>query len=312
MIPLWVVITISAAFLQNLRGYLQKEFQTEHGTLAATYARFCFGLPFAAIYATTLWIATKPESSSEAEVSFWSLLSSDFFLFALMGGVAQIFATLWLVILYRHRHFAVGTALSKTETIQTFLIGLIILGESVKAMPLAGILISLVGVILLSVTQSLNLREVKTSTLLDRTTLLGIGAGAGFGISAVSYRAASLALQDGNVLLRAAITLMVVLFIQTLLMGLWLAWQNREALYSFWRSPRSAVLIGLVSVLGSIGWFTAMTIQNAALVRALGQIELLFSFATAQLIFHQHATKREIIGILLLIAGLLLIIIPEG
>ena len=61
--------------------------------------------------------------------------------------------------------------------------------------------------------------------------------------------------------------------------------------------------------LASAGWFTAMTIQNAAYVRALGQIELVFTFAAAVFFFHERPTRTEVIGILLVIGGILLLLL---
>ncbi len=302
---------MAAAFLQNLRGYLQKEFQSDHGTLAATYARFGFGFPFALLYA--YWLLSLEAGSADVGAAHYAstLITAKTLAWGSLGAIAQIFATFWLVMLYRLRHFAVGTALSKTETIQTFVFGWIILGEGVGLLPFVGILVSLVAVLLLSSTTPIAAWRIDPSNWFSRSALLGIGAGAGFGISGVSYRAASLSLTDGGVFARAALTLALVLFIQTVLMGLWLAWRDRGAFKSFLAAPRQAVMIGIVSVLGSAGWFTAMTLQNAALVRALGQIELVFSFLTARFIMKQSARPTEVLGIAALIVGLLLIILPD-
>jgi uncharacterized membrane protein len=62
-------------------------------------------------------------------------------------------------------------------------------------------------------------------------------------------------------------------------------------------------------MLGSVGWFTAMTLQNAAYVRALGQIELVFTFLAAHLIFRESSTRLEVTGILLLVAGILILLL---
>lgn len=299
---------MAAAFLQNLRGYLQKEFQTTHGTLAATYARFCFGLPFAALYALLL---IGSEAQSDNPLAFGaSMVTVQSLIYCVLGGIAQIFATFWLVALYKLRHFAVGTALSKTETVQTFLVGWIVLGESIAPLPFLGIVVSFFAVLMLSVPGGLRSVTFDPAAWLTKSALLGLGAGAGFGVSAVCYRAASLSLSDGESFTRAALILFLVLAIQTALMGAWLAWRDREALASYIKAPRSALLIGLVSVVGSAGWFTAMTLQNAALVRALGQIELVFSFLTARFFLGQAASGREILGIVALVIGLLLIILP--
>jgi drug/metabolite transporter (DMT)-like permease len=52
-----------------------------------------------------------------------------------------------------------------------------------------------------------------------------------------------------------------------------------------------------------------MTIQNAAYVRALGQIELVFTFAAAVFFFHERPNRAEVLGIALVIAGLLILVL---
>jgi hypothetical protein len=41
-------------------------------------------------------------------------------------------------------------------------------------------------------------------------------------------------------------------------------------------------------MLASAGWFSAMTLQNAAYVKAVGQIELVFAFLASRLLRMQH------------------------
>ena len=62
-------------------------------------------------------------------------------------------------------------------------------------------------------------------------------------------------------------------------------------------------------MIGSAGWFTAMTIQNAAYVRALGQIELVFTFAASIFLFQEWPNRVEVAGILLVIGGILLLLL---
>ena len=72
---------------------------------------------------------------------------------------------------------------------------------------------------------------------------------------------------------------------------------------------RVSSLVGLTGMLGSVGWLTAMTLQNAAYVRALGQIELLFTFAASYLFFKERASRNELVGIAFVSAGILLLIL---
>ena len=70
-----------------------------------------------------------------------------------------------------------------------------------------------------------------------------------------------------------------------------------------------AGLVGLSGMVGSACWFTAMTLQNAAYVRALGQIELVFTFVASYLFFKEKSNLSEIAGIIALVIGILVLLI---
>jgi drug/metabolite transporter (DMT)-like permease len=143
--------------------------------------------------------------------------------------------------------------------------------------------------------------------------MLGIGSGAGFGVAAVCYRAASLSLALPSAVSAAATTLLAVIAFQTLAMGAGLLVADRVQLGRVLSSWRSGVLVGLTGMAASVGWFTAMTLQNAAYVRAVGQIELVFTFAASVLIFGERSTRRELAGVGLIVAGIVLLLLgPAG
>ena len=77
------------------------------------------------------------------------------------------------------------------------------------------------------------------------------------------------------------------------------------------REWRVAALVGICGVMGSAGWFTAMTIQNAAYVRALGQIELIFTFAITYFYFRERPSTNEIAGIVLIAGGILVLLLSK-
>ena len=52
---------------------------------------------------------------------------------------------------------------------------------------------------------------------------------------------------------------------------------SRRRLRQLWPNLRLSAFIGLTSAVGSIGWFTAFALQNASYVRAVGQIEVVFT-----------------------------------
>jgi drug/metabolite transporter (DMT)-like permease len=75
------------------------------------------------------------------------------------------------------------------------------------------------------------------------------------------------------------------------------------------RNWKVAAVVGLSGMAASACWFTAMTIQNAAYVRALGQIELVFTFAASYFIFKEKSSRMELVGIGLVVAGIFVLLL---
>ncbi len=299
--PLWIPITIAAAFMQNVRSALQKSLSEQVGTSGATYARFLFAFPLAAIYLWTLTSITEQPLPS---------VNTPFFVNALLGGTAQILATTALVHSFGYRNFSVGTTYSKTEAIQTVLFAFLILGESVTGSGLVAIFISFIGVLALSARDGDKGIFASLRGLGQPASLYGLASGAFFGVSAVMYRGAAHALDgEPDMFLAAATTLVVVLAWQTLLMTTWLAIRSPDKLFATLRAWRQAIAIGATGVIASIGWFTAVALHNPAYVRALGQVELLFTLAASILFFHEKITRRELVGMALVIGGIILMIL---
>ena len=71
---------------------------------------------------------------------------------------------------------------------------------------------------------------------------------------------------------------------------------------------RFIIMVGITGVLGSAGWFTAMTLQNAAYVRTLGQVELILTFLASHYLFRERIRKLEVIGVLLIVASIVLLL----
>ena len=295
----WIAITLAAAFLQNARTALQKKLVGRLDATEASYTRFCYAWPFALVYVVVL-------AAAGADLP---LPNGRFLAFVSAGAVLQILGTVALIASFAHRNFAVGSAYSKTETVQTALFGLVLLGDAVPLGAALGIGVSLVGVLMLSP------RSPKAAggarEWIGTGGWLGIGAGAGFASSAVCYRGASLAL-DGEAHVTAAVTLLASTVIQTLVMGLWLARPRGKpgALTRVASTWRVGVWVGLAGMAASAAWFTAMTLETAALVRALGQVELLFAFVVATVVFHERVRPAEVAGSALIVAGVALLLYP--
>jgi drug/metabolite transporter (DMT)-like permease len=296
----WIPITIAAAFFQNLRSALQKHLKGVLSTTGATFSRFAYAAPLALLYVAALAALTGQDLPSP---------NPTFIVYAVVGGLAQITATALLLYSFSFRNFAVGTTYSKTETVQTAIFGILLLGDPLGIGAAAAIVISLIGVMAISVARTrMSLSGLLTS-LAEKPALIGIASGGFFGLSAISYRGASLSLGDQGFLIRAAYTLACVTVFQTLVMALYMRLRDPGQVSAVFRAWRVAAWAGISGMVASACWFTAMTIQNAAYVRALGQIELVFTFAAAVFFFHERPNRTEVIGIALVIAGILLLLL---
>jgi len=295
----WIIFTVAAAFLQNLRNGMQKSLNHILSTTGAAYTRFAFGLPLALAYWVTLYSLSGDQLN-------WGW---NFWIYSFVGGIAQVLAMVSLLHSFSLRGFAVGTAYAKTETLLTAIFTIILLGEEVSGQVLIAIIISLAGVFLLSSAKSgKRFRDILFSWT-DRAALYGLASACLLGLSAVSYRGAALSMDGSGVLLPAASTLLVALAIQTAVMTVYLILKEKGELLKVWRNRGRGAMVGLASMLGSVGWFTAMTLQNAAYVRALGQVELIFTFLTSVLIFRENIAKAEIGGTLLIVGGVLILLV---
>jgi len=295
---LWILVTLAAAVFQTGRFMLQKYLATATLSAAgATFSRFLYSAPFI-LLGLVAYLALSASPLPALGPGFWA--------HGLVGGTAQILATVCVVLLFKQRNFAVGITFKKTEVILTVLVGWIILGEGVSATGFAAIALGVIGLLLLSggaEAKGFHLRDLR-----NRAAGLGIASGALFAVSAVSYRGASLAVQTDLPVLRAGVTLAAVVTMQSLIMAVYLRLREPGQIRDVWRARRVAVWIGLTSMGGSLCWFIAFTLQNAAYVKALGQVELILSVAASTLFFREKISPREAAGMAVLIASILMLV----
>lgn len=290
----WVFVTLLAALAQTARFVLQKRLTLDGlSPVGATFARFLFAAPVVALLAL-IYAWASGQGLPRLPGAFWP--------YAVTGGLAQIGATVFTVALFGLRNFAVGVTFKKSEVLLSAAVGLIVLGDRIAPFALGAILLGLIAVLLLS-------RSSKEVAFSGRAVALGLGAGLLFAVSGVAYRGASLSLESGNALLRAAVTLACVTGFQTVAMAAGLGLRDPAQIGAVLCRWRVSALVAASSLVGSLCWFTAFTLQKVALVKAIGQIELLFSLAASWLIFSERVSRRELAGIALLLLSILVLVL---
>jgi drug/metabolite transporter (DMT)-like permease len=295
---LWIPITIGAALAQTTRNAAQRHLTPILGTLGATLVRFFYGLPFALLWlAAVALIGGFPLPSPNNTFAAWVVVSS----------IAQIGATALLLRVMAERNFALGTAYSKTEVIQVALFGLVFLGDPLTPATAAAIAFGTVGVLLLAPIDRKRPLRTLIAGWTTRTAMLGLLSGAGFGLAAVGYRGAALALGDTAFPMAAAYTLVAAQALQTLLLGGWLLVRDAAIVARVCREWRRSLFAGLMGATASACWFTAMAIEPVAHVRTLALVEVFFGYAVSHRFFRERVSRIEVAGMMLLVVGLVIV-----
>lgn len=293
----WIVLVVIAAFAQTLRNAAQRRVSGTQGTLPATLVRFVFGLPFAA-----LWLGAVI-----AYTGVMPTFGTRFALWCAVGALGQLIATALLLLAMTQRNFVVSVVYSKTEVVQLAVFSWLVLGDVLPSPAVVAVLIATVGVIVLS-TDAQNLRQLTfLRALFTPAAAYGFASGTAFAISIMGYRAAALAQPDTPAFVAGAFGLVCAQTLQSVLLGSWLAWRQPGSLKALAGEWRISVAAGLLGSIASVGWLTAVALRTAAEVRALGLLEILFSYAVSRKLLKEKTSATEIAGGVLIMIGVVLI-----
>jgi drug/metabolite transporter (DMT)-like permease len=292
---LWAVFTVVAAFFQTLRNAMQRELTLSLGTVGATHVRFLFGFPFALIFLAGLALGTDVPLPRPGW-TFWP--------WVIGGAFAQVAATALMLVAMGERSFVVTIAYLKTEPIQVAIFGLIFLGDRVSLPMMVAILLATAGVIIMSTKPGGMLGGI-------RPTLIGLASGGMFALSAVGYRGAILDLHLPNFVMAATFTLMIGLLMQAVVLSLYLLLRTPSVLAAIVRAWKPSLFAGFMGAIASQFWFLAFALATAASVRTLALVEVLFAQLVARFAFGQKTTAREALGMVLVVAGVVLLILEH-
>ena len=296
----WVIFTVLAAFFQNLRTSLQKRLNKNLSLVASAYVRFAFALPFALIVFLL--------NFRSLDIVQIILDQNNFIYYTFLGAIFQVIFTLLLLYLFKFSNFVVGTSLSKTEVIQIAIFEYIILKDKLNLFGIIGIIVATIGVIVITI------KDVKLffRNFFSKVTLIGLTTGLILGLSVVYFRAAALSLENFSSNFDKAITtLFFGLFIQTAVVTTYLLIFEKSEFKKFYQNKVEICLTGLAGFLATLSWFFAFTLIQASFVRAVGQIEILFSYMSSKYLFKEKITFIEIMGIIIFISGATLLLLTK-
>jgi len=291
---LWIPFTIVAALGQVARNAMQRSLTGPLGTWGATNIRFLFGFPFSVLFFLTV-LAVSRDPLPWPTAGFWPWL--------MLGALSQILATGLMLLAMNDRSFVVTTAYLKTEAIQTAIFGFVFLGDQLTLMKVIAILIATVGVVITA------LRPGGEKSFAElKPTITGLVAAAAFALSAVGFRGAIITVPGVSFVTAASYTLVLGLFVQTLVLTIYLLARAPDVLSKILWLWRPSLLAGFMGAFASQFWFLAFALTAAANVRTLALVEVLFAQAVAYYSFKQPVSARELSGIVLIVVGVALLV----
>src|SRR6202158_2639967 len=205
---LWIPFTVTAALGQVARNAMQRQLTGPLGTWGATNIRFLFGFPFSLVFFAVVLTVSGDHIPWPTAV-FWPWL--------LLGALCQILGTGMMLLAMNDRSFVVTTAYLKTEAIQTAIFGFVFLGDHLTVLKVIAILIATFGVVITA------LRPGGHKSFAElKPTIIGLVAAAAFALSAVGFRGAIITVPGVSFVTAASYTLVLALFVQTLVLTIYL------------------------------------------------------------------------------------------
>ncbi|MCB1747662.1 MAG: EamA family transporter [Gammaproteobacteria bacterium] len=299
---IWIPITVFAALMQAVRTAAQKTLNQRMSTLGTTYVRSLAGLPFLLTFLLTVLHVQG------GGVPDWQPL---YFFYTFGGALAQVVATALLIRLFTLKTFAVSSMLIKSDVLMTAVIGSLWFSESLSPLGWAALVAVLAGVIVMSIGRVGTRRVLAEGEALagsdgGRALRIGLTCALVFTFSYLFIREAALMLEPRGAFWRAGWTVVTVTSMQVLGLGSWLALREPAVFGQLWPNRRLVGFVGLTSALGSVGWFSAFALENASYVRAVAQIEAVFTLVISWFYFKERINGIEFAGIVIVVGGVLM------
>lgn len=278
---------------QAWRTAVQQRVRAELSVNAAGLVRYLYGFPVGCLM-LGLYLLVRQGAVPDHGAGFW--------INAAIGGFAQILGTTLLIMAFGFRNYVVGTAYAKTEAVQGAVLAMIMLGEHLSLLTWTGIGVGVAGVLVLSAGgQRLQLRQI-----VQPAALCGLGAGFLFAMTSVFIKRATLSVETSDKVLAALTTLVAVLALQTLMQGAYVVVREREQFARIFGSWRVSGQVGLLAAMGSACWFTGFATAPVALVRAVGQVEVIFTLGFGHFYLREPLARSEVLGLLTVGCGVVL------
>ncbi|MEL0607828.1 DMT family transporter [Vibrio echinoideorum] len=279
----WIAFTLLAAFSQSWRNAFQSKLAGTMSVAGVTLARFIWAGPIALIYLCALY-QWKPVSTPD--------FSGEFVFYIIAAAIMQILATGLMVMLFKLENYAIGAGLAKCEAPVSAVLSVLFFGTALTMTGWIGVLIGTLGVLIMSSSSGWR-------SLSPKVFLLGMACSTAFALTSLWVREASLSI-GLPFPHSAAWVLFLVISLQTVIICTYLFFRERDTLRQIFTKSKLVVMTSLASVIGSLGWFSAMSLQAVPYVKTLGQVEVIFMVLISYFWLGQSIARKDILALILL------------
>ncbi|MEZ8615256.1 multidrug transporter [Vibrio splendidus] len=279
----WIAFTLLAAFSQSWRNAFQSKLSGTMSVAGVTLARFIWAGPIALIYLCALY-QWKPVSTPD--------FSGEFVFYIIAAAIMQILATGLMVMLFKLENYAIGAGLAKCEAPVSAVLSVLFFGTALTLTGWVGVLIGTLGVLIMSSSSGWR-------SLSPKVFLLGMACSTAFALTSLWVREASLSI-GLPFPHSAAWVLFLVITLQTVIICTYLFFRERDTLRQIFKKSKLVIMTSLASVIGSLGWFSAMSLQAVPYVKTLGQVEVIFMVLISYFWLGQSIARKDILALILL------------
>ena len=279
----WIAFTLLAAFSQSWRNAFQSKLAGTMSVAGVTLARFIWAGPIALIYLYSLY-QWQPVSTPS--------FSGEFVFYIVAAAIMQILATGLMVMLFKLENYAIGAGLAKCEAPVSAVLSVLFFGTALTITGWVGVLIGTLGVLIMSSSSGWR-------SLSPKVFLLGMACSTAFALTSLWVREASLSI-GLPFPHSAAWVLFLVISLQTVIICTYLFFRERDTLRQIFTKSKLVVMTSLASVIGSLGWFSAMLLQAVPYVKTLGQVEVVFMVLISYFWLGQSIARKDILALILL------------
>lgn len=283
-LPLWLLATLAAAVVNSWRTAVQHSVRQALSVNGAGLVRYFYGLPVALVLfaAWCLWRG-EPLPGVTPAMFGW----------AIAGGFMQIVGTNLLLLAFSYHNYVAGTAYSKTEAIQGAILSFVLLHERMSWITWAGIAVGVFGVLYLASGG----KRLRPGDLAQPAALCGLGAGLSLTLCSIFVKLATREVQTADKIQAALFALCVAQCFQVAMQGSYLLLREPGEMRRVLQSWRSSSLVGLLSTLGSACWWSGFALAPVALVRTVGQVEVIFTLGFGHLYLRETIKRHEVIAL---------------